>query len=163
MIKTDLKRITYLTLFSVLAFAVATFIGDHYGFTLNNWCEYFKCTTGFYGYDAIQHFIGGAFIAFSVIYISIRYPEHSLFTNTKWKNFIIIISVVALISIFWEIGECFHDYLRVQILHEHLVSLKFHFNYLDQPTNVDTMGDLTFSLLGSILAFLFLRFEKKQK
>jgi len=79
------------------------------------------------------------------------FTEYSILSNKRWKNFLIILSTIALLAVGWELLECAHDVFRLSILHEHLLNLKLHINLLDQPNNLDTMGDLFFELFGSII------------
>ena len=63
------------------------------------------------------------------------------------------IGTIALVAaVVWEIGKCFRDAYLLDIAHERLLDLGRHVNYLAQPSNIDTMGDLSFGLFGSFLA-----------
>ena len=66
-----------------------------------------------------------------------------------------LIAIVSFFSIMWELGECAHDYFRLEILHQNLLNLRLQINLLDQPSNLDTMGDLTFGLLGALISAFF--------
>ena len=72
------------------------------------------------------------------------------------KSALAIVATVALIAVLWEIGECAHDAFRLDILHEPLRNAFTHIDLLDQPTNLDTMGDLTFSIVGACIGLLSL-------
>lgn len=123
--------------------------------------KYIGCTSGFFGYDAIEHFLCGLTFALLLAWICRKFPSYSILTDKRWKNALIIISVVALVAVCWEFLECAHDVFRLDILHQPLFNLKLHINLLDQPTNLDTMGDLAFNVFGSIVAlFVALRKEK---
>lgn len=63
---------------------------------------------------------------------------------------------ITLIAVLWEIGECFRDAYLLDIAHETLLDFARHINYLAQPSNIDTMGDLAFNLFGSLLAVLYI-------
>ena len=52
-------------------------------------------------------------------------------------------------------GECARDAIRLDVLHEHLLNFRLHINLLEQPSNLDTMGDLTSALVGAVMG-LFL-------
>lgn len=122
----------------------------------NNSClPYVGCSDGFFGYDAIEHFLFGVAIIWVLIWIFERFPKLSLKQPVRWKNVFTLISTVALISVFWEFGECAHDYFRLDVLHQPLLNLKLHINHLDQPSNLDTMGDFAFALFGAFISVLF--------
>lgn len=121
-----------------------------------NWecLKYLGCTTGFFGYDALEHFACGFAFCLFFIWFFRALPKYSLLTGTLWKDALILVSMIALIAVIWEIGECAHDVFRLNILHEHLINVRLHINLLDQPSNLDTVGDLTFNVVGSILALV---------
>lgn len=122
----------------------------------NNACyPYLGCTSGFFGYDAIEHFLFGVVAIFALVWFFRTHPRFSLLSDVRWKNVVILIAVVALVSVFWELLECAHDFFRVDILHQSLFNFRLHLNQLDQPTNLDTMGDLTFALIGSLASLFF--------
>ena len=132
---------------SIIVWCSTNAAGQMFGLALNSACyKYLGCTSGFAGYDAVEHFSFGIALLFSIIWLCRKYPKYSILTDTRWKN------VLTLISILWEFGECAHDYFRLDILGEHLRDIKLHTNYLDQPTNLDTMGDIFFSMLGFIIS-----------
>lgn len=111
------------------------------------------CNVGFFGYDALLHFVSGIMDAVVIVWLARKFPSISLFHQRFWKNFLIVIALVALIAVSWEFGEYCHDQFRMNVLHENLTMP----NHLDQPSNADTMGDLTFSILGSALTALALQ------
>ena len=112
------------------------------------------CNVGFFGYDAVLHFFSGIIDATAIICFMKAFPKFSLFHKTFWKNLLIIASLTALISLCWEVGEFSHDQFRMNVLHENLTSPK---NHLDQPSDADTMGDMTFAEVASILAIFTFR------
>lgn len=62
------------------------------------------------------------------------------------------------LSIMFAALECLRDAIRLDVLHQPILNFRLHINRLDQPTNLDTMGDLLFSLLGSVFGtVLYLR------
>ena len=69
----------------------------------------------------------------------------------------IVVALIVFVSVLWELLEFAHDTIRIDIFHQALVNWSLHINFLDQPTNADTMGDLTFGLFGSILTLLFIK------
>ncbi|MGC9605249.1 MAG: hypothetical protein ABSF56_00605 [Minisyncoccia bacterium] len=105
------------------------------------------CNIGFFGYDAALHFVSGVMDASLIVWLMRRFPAIDLFHERFWKNFLIIVSLVAMIAVSWEFGEFCHDQFRMKILHENMTVP----NRLDQPTDSDTMGDMTFSILGAAL------------
>jgi len=123
--------------------------------------KYIGCNSGFFGFDAFEHYFFGASLGFFVIWLGQK-RRFSLFFKELWKTIIVLIAVTALVSVFWEILEFLHDLIRVHIMNEHLIDFKLNLNLLDQPNNIDTMGDLIFALLGTgsaILAALFISKE----
>ena len=141
-----------------IIWVLLTIFGEFvFGWAGNTACsKYLGCTTGFLGYDAFEHFFFGVLGACTIMWISEHFPTYSIVHSKKWKTILVVVATIALISVLWEILECTHDYFRINILHEHLLSFRFHVDRLDQPSNLDTMGDLTFSLVGSIIGFLLL-------
>ncbi|HUC88693.1 MAG TPA: hypothetical protein VMR49_01545 [Candidatus Paceibacterota bacterium] len=165
-----LSRAPELRWLGVLSFSASaiwiclTLCGEFlYHWTKNSMCsKYLGCGEGFFGYDAFQHLFAGIAIALAIVYLCRRFPKYSILRSRLWENILIIIALVALIAVVWEFAECAHDFFRVSALHEQLVSYRLHFqfNYLDQPTNLDTMGDLAFSLCGSIAALFFAKLKE---
>ena len=113
----------------------------------------FGCNSGFFGYDAFRHFVSGAFGSGLLILIMRNRPRFNLLPGTFYKDIVILVAIVALGSVLWEIGEFTHDHYRIDVLHEDIALT----NHLDQPTNSDTMGDMTFSLLGAFSMALALK------
>lgn len=111
--------------------------------------KYMGCVSGFFGYDAYEHLFFGVALVLALVWVSDRFPKYSILHGKRWKTVIEIIAMVALVAVLWEIVECMHDAFRADFLHEPLRNLSLHINLLDQPTNLDTMGDLVFSLLGA--------------
>jgi len=117
---------------------------------------YLGCVEGFAGYDAFEHLFFGIAAALAIVWLSQRFPEYSILHSEAWKTALTVIATIALIAVLWEMLECAHDALRLNLLHEPLRNIRLHINLLDQPTNLDTMGDLTFSLVGSVIGFFLL-------
>ena len=113
------------------------------------------CVEGFAGYDAFEHMFFGIVAALAIVWLCEHFPKHSILHDKRWKSVLTVIAIVALASVVWEMAECAHDAIRIDILHEHLRG--FHLNLLDQPTNLDTMGDLTFALLGGFIGLFMER------
>ena len=117
---------------------------------------YLGCVEGFAGYDAFEHMFFGVAGALAIMWFCERYPQYSILPSRHWKAALIIVAVIALAAICWEILEYAHDTVELDIFHMQLVNWRLHVNNLDQPSNSDTVGDLTFAVLGSIIG-LFLR------
>jgi len=142
-------------------YLIANIIGEGIGGSLaaNPSClKYFGCTAGFFGFDAVEHFLFGVAGTFVLIFIFQKFPKYSILSDKRWKNILIIIALIALISVLWELLEFAHDIIRIDILHQALVNWRLNINLLDQPSNFDTMGDLTFGLLGSVITLIFAKF-----
>jgi hypothetical protein len=121
--------------------------------------RFLGCNIGFFGYDAALHFVSGIMDLLVIVWLARRFLRFDLFGNVAWKNILIGVSMVALIAVVWEIGELCHDQFRMKVLHENLISP----NHLDQPTNDDTMGDITFTLIGATLTACALEIIARQK
>ena len=147
-----------------LLYLLAAYLGEVYpNLEANSKCfRYFGCNKGFFGYDAFVHLIFGALFVFIVIWIFIKFPMISLMQKVPWKTILFVLAISALVSVVWELVESFHDVFRIKILHESLYSLRLQTNSLDQPSNLDTMGDIFFGLLGSSIALLMLYFFDKK-
>jgi hypothetical protein len=117
--------------------------------------KYLGCVTGFAGYDAFEHLFSGVAVALFIVWLCRRYPAYSILPDEPWKAALVIVAAVALVSVAWEILEFAHDAIRLDLFHEPLRNVRFHINLLDQPSNTDTMGDLSFNLLGAIVGVLF--------
>jgi len=150
-----------LAIISTAVFLIICIMGEGIGGSLasNPSClKYLGCTNGFFGYDAIEHLFFGIAGTFVLIWLFQKFPKYSILKEKRWKNILIIVSLIALMSVLWELLECAHDVFRVDILHQTLVNWRLHINLLDQPTNLDTMGDLTFDLIGSVIVLFFTKF-----
>ncbi len=150
------------TISSIIVFLTLSFLGNHGStFMSNDKCyALLGCNIGFFGYDVMVHFISGIMEASLIILLMKKFLSFNLFHESFWKNLLVVVSLVALIAFSWEFGELCHDQFRVKVLHENLINP----NNLDQPTSNDTMGDMTFSILGAtITAFALRSFMKKKK
>ncbi len=138
-------------------------------FIMNGSCmKYLGCIDGFFGFDAVQHFLFGIALLFTIFWLCKRYPEYSILPedkNKRWKTALTLIAYVVFISVLWEFLECAHDYYNVSLLHQDFFNYTLHIdiNYLDQPTNLDTMGDLFFSAVGTIVALFIYLVSKPEK
>ena len=149
------RRLNITAIILVIIFLVLSFLGNHGpNLMANGKCyRFLGCNSGFFGYDAVVHFVSGFMDATLIVWFMKKFPAINLFHNNFWKNFIVVITLVVFIAFSWEVGEFFHDQFRMKILHEDLIAQ----NRLDQPSNDDTMGDITFSILGAAITVLALR------
>lgn len=114
------------------------------------------CDEGFFGYDALEHFLFGAFAVASLYWLSKRFPAYSILRGTRTETGLILVSLTSLVAVVWEIAECFRDAYLLDIAHQRLFDLHLHINYLAQPSNFDTMGDLSLTLLSASLTAVIL-------
>ena len=150
-----------ISIFLVIIFSILVCLG-HYGPKLitNDKCyQYLGCNAGFFGYDAVEHFLFGIIVVMLIVWVMRKFKSLSMFQSSFWKNFLMIITIVTFISFCWEIAEFSHDQYRSKILHENIISP----NIMDQPSNSDTMGDITFAILGSVLSACAIRFIIKKE
>jgi hypothetical protein len=151
------SRIAILAISSLVVFLIANLFGEIIGLAANSDCyPYIGCTSGFFGYDAIEHFLFGLTVIWIIVWACGKFPKYSILHKERWKKRFVLIASIALIAVFWEFLECAHDAFRLDILGEHLYNFRFHINLLDQPSNLDTMGDLAFTLLGAFVALFFI-------
>ena len=136
-----------------LVWIVITMFGELVYFWAGNaTCSpYLGCVAGFAGFDAFEHLFFGITLTLFIVWLCDRFPTYSILQDARWKQVLTIIAIVALVSVAWEMAECAHDAIRLDMLHEPLLNFKLHVNLLDQPTNLDTMGDLTFAIVGGII------------
>lgn len=159
-----ISRVMWVTL---VIYVLADLLGEFLtstGWGFNTTCiKFIGCTEGFFGFDAIEHFLSGFVIMLCLLVFFRKYPKYSPLTGVVWKDLLILIMAVNMISFLWELVECAHDVFRLVILHERLYSVRLNIDLLDQPSNLDTMGDMTFNLVGSVVsaAFVALRLKKK--
>jgi hypothetical protein len=109
--------------------------------------RFIGCNSGFFGYDMIVHLVSGIMDAALIVWLMGKFPQANLLHGRFWKDALIIISLVALVAVSWEFCELSHDQFRMKVLGENMTTP----NRLDQPTNDDTMGDMTFSIAGAAL------------
>ena len=148
-----------LTLFVGTIYAIVTFLGECYpSWATTPVCyRFLGCNVGFGGYDAAEHFLFGVAFTLFIIWLSRRYARFSFDGYSAWRTILFIISFVALISVCWEFYECAYDAFRQNILHEVLFNFRLHINFLDQPSNIDTMGDLFYDIFGAIVGCFWFR------
>jgi glycerol uptake facilitator-like aquaporin len=115
------------------------------------------CNSGFFGYDAMfEHFLCAFVGTLLLVRFMKVHPNKSFLHNLLWKNAVMLIALVMLLSVAWEFFEFSHDQIVAQISPNS--TLTFLSGRRLQPNNTDTMGDLTFDFLGSIAAIIVLRF-----
>lgn len=157
--------VSILAVFTTTVFLITCIFGEGLGGSLglNQSClKYLGCSIGFFGYDALEHFLFGVSATFIIIWIFKTFPQHSFFSTKKWKNILTIIVLVMFISVIWEFIEFFHDIFRFDIFDKFLINQKLNINLLDQPNNIDTMGDLFFSLCGSVIPLFFIKISNTE-
>ena len=142
------------SLFSVVWIVIVAGGEFTYNWAGNAMCSpYLGCVSGFFGYDAFEHFFFGVAALMILFWFCEKFPQHSLLPEVRWKRILISLALIALVAVSWEIVECAHDAIRADVFHESLRNFSLHINLLDQPTNLDTMGDLSFTLLGGCIGF----------
>lgn len=146
----------------VSVFAVAEVIGGHaFGWMDNSYCfTYLNCNAGFFGYDAFVHFLGGIIEVIFIFWLAEKFSQFNFFQKSFWKNFTILMALVALLSVGWELGEFSYDTVRMNIFHEDLVHPT---DRLRQVNNDDTMGDFFFGLFGAILMIAILEISDRKQ
>jgi hypothetical protein len=149
----DRRLTVFLSVATVVWFAL-TVLGEFItGWATNNICyKYLGCNDGFFGYDAMEHLLFGFALLTFMLWLAGRFPSFSLIARTRIKTIVTLIAYVALAAVVWEMFECGWDQYRVVILHETLFSFKLHIDALSQSSNLDTMGDISFSLFGALVA-----------
>jgi len=150
---------------SVAIYAAADLVGEIVGnWGANYQClRFIGCTDGFFGFDAVEHLLSGFVLTLLLALVFRRFTKISPLAglDPKWKQAFVLIAVMAVIAVCWEFAECAHDVFRLAVLHEPLYSVKLHIDLLDQPSNLDTMGDLAFNMLGSVVAVFFARYATR--
>lgn len=147
--------------FLVSVFTLAEVIGGHsFGWMDNSRCfKYLGCNAGFFGYDALIHFLGGMIEAVFILWLAKKFPKFNFLQKNFWKNAVILIALIALLSVGWEFVEFGYDHVRMDILHQDLL---YPTNRLRQPSNSDTMGDLFFGLFGAAVMIAVLGISDKK-
>lgn len=152
------SRASAIALVSTVVWAAVTSYGELLNGAPNSACyPVLGCDSGFFGYDALEHFLFGFAAVWTIVWLCQKLPRYSILDTTYWRSWSALVTGVMFIAVLWEMGECFRDAYLIDIAHQSLVNFRLHINYLAQPSNFDTMGDLSFTLLGSLLALLPLR------
>ncbi len=118
-----------------------------------------RCNAGFFGYDGLQHLLSGFGIGTFIIFLARLFPAHNVLHAKFWRSFLVIVALVVLVSFVWEMGEMLSDQFSIRILHENILVP----NNMEQPSNIDTMGDMSFSLVGGMLAIAAFRSKVRVK
>jgi hypothetical protein len=153
--KKGVSWIAALLIISASIFALFEFVDGHlFGLMNNALCfKYLGCNAGFFGYDAIAHFASGIIEIIFILWLAKKTSRFNFLHNNFWKSVLILMAIVALIGVGWEILEFVGDHVRMYVFHEDLLRPA---NRLFQPSNSDTVGDLTFGLLGATITILIL-------
>ncbi len=150
------KSLSIMLAFIGIVWLALTIFGEFiYGAGNSTCSKLLGCVEGFGGYDAFEHLFFGVVLVLAIAWLSEHFPKLSLRSDRRWKTALTFIAIVALASVLWEMGECARDAIRLDVLHEHLLNFRLHINLLEQPSNLDTMGDLTSALVGAVMG-LFL-------
>jgi len=156
-IKENHSHAGILAFISMTVWIMIILYGEFFGGVPNSACyPYLGCDSGFFGYDALEHFLFGFAMVWMIVWLCQKFPTYSILNETYWKSALVLAALAVSIEVVWEIGECFRDAYLLDIAHEQLLNLRLHINYLAQPSNFDTMGDMAFNMLGSLLALPFM-------
>jgi hypothetical protein len=148
------RRLAIFLVIATVVWLALTILGEFVtGWATNNICyQYLGCNDGFFGYDAVEHLLFGFALVFVFLWLGGVIPRVSLVAGNRMKTIVTLVAYVALVAVLWEMYECGWDQYRVVVLHETLFSFKLHIDALAQSSNLDTMGDISFSLLGALIA-----------
>lgn len=144
------KKITFMvSLKSVLIFLIVILL-FHIIATLNSWYWTYLWL------DVPMHFLGGFWVAMASVILIFNYhfPVSKEAVNQIFFTFLIVIlSLVALVGIFWE----FYEFLNDMFLSSRNYAQIF------QQGAADTIGDLFFDLLGGTMFILIFKFFSQKK
>lgn len=114
------------------------------------------CNAGFFGYDAFfEHFLCACVGTLLLVRFMKTHPHRSFLYNSFWKNIIVLIALTMLLGVAWELFEFSHDQIMLYAPPQRAIFFLTPDRRL-QPSNIDTMGDLTFDLMGSSTALIVL-------
>ena len=109
------------SLFSVVWIVIVAGGEFTYNWAGNAMCSpYLGCVSGFFGYDAFEHFFFGVAALMILFWFCEKFPQHSLLPEVRWKRILISLALIALVAVSWEIVECAHDAIRADVFHESL-------------------------------------------
>lgn len=135
-------------------------LGDVFGMMNNKNCfDSLGCNAGFFGFDALVHFLAGFLFIAGVLWYFHKRPKKALLSDSLGKNIFILLAIVALLGVGWEIFEFSADTVRTVGLHMNLQNP----NHLAQPSDADTMGDLIFEQLGALVSIIWLWRDEEAK
>lgn len=138
-----------LALASLFLFLVVSIGGNLTGLMNNDACyALLGCNIGFFGYDALVHFVSGMMEVFVFLWLMRAYPVVHILNDAFWKNVFILLIFAAMAGSIWEIGEFAGDFIKTHLYH---INIYAPTNRMYQPNNSDTMGDMTFGLLGAFI------------
>ena len=153
--------ILYFTITFFIVFFVLHVLG-YYGpkFMDNSKCfQYLGCNMGFFGYDALTHFISSVMISSFVVWLMKKKIQINILHDSFFRNLVVIITIMMFITFSWEFAEYSRDQFRIKVLHENIT----HPNCRDQASDSDTMGDMTFSILGATFTSIAFKSNLKRK
>ncbi len=151
----SMNRLTIAVIITVCIFLLGWILGSYGPDLMSSAVCYtlLGCNAGFFGYDAVLHFVSGIMDVLLILWVTRQFPQVNLFHDRYWKNALIILALVAFIAVTWETIELAHDQFLMKVFHENLRVP----NHLTQPSNDDTMGDMIFSLVGAACTIRLLR------
>ncbi len=158
------KKNVWISIFLLISLAVFVFFEFIAGHLLwpamnNSSClNYLGCNAGFFGYDALVHFTAGIMETAFILWLINKYPNLNSFQYKFARNLFMFSCLIIFIGVFWEFFEFALDHIRMDLLH---LDLLHPINRLYQASNDDTMGDLFFGWLASILAILSIKIFKR--
>ena len=146
------SRLGLLVILFVVLVLIFSLGGELVGWMKDSFClQYLGCVYGFFGYDAVAHFVSGMAEAIILFWLMKKFVRFNVLGESRWKNVVVLVALVALIGVLWEFGEFTADYIRMNGMHINLRAL----DMLAQPSNSDTMGDLFFDMLGGFIVAIF--------
>ncbi len=150
------SRLDIAFFFSTLLFAAAEFFADSSFWLIeNSRCfHYLGCNAGFFGYDVIVHFFGGIFEVMLIVWVGEKYLHLNILHSRFWKNALTLVMAIAFFAVVWEIYEFALDSFGTRLINSVFYILN---NNPTQPGNSDTMGDMTFAILGALSGIFILR------
>jgi hypothetical protein len=156
-----LRKLHMWAAISILFFLVISIWGNVSGPMDNDTCyRLLGCNIGFFGYDAFVHFFSGVMDVIAFLWVISLMPKLYILNDAFWKNVFILVLVAAFVGSLWEVGEFIIDYIKVNFLH---INIFAPVNRMYQPTNSDTIGDMSFNMLGAFIAACISRvFHKKR-
>lgn len=112
---------------------LANFVGMYYGFY------------GYWWFDMSLHFLGGFFMAMLMVHYLTAAK-----TQSKLKNYLILVGAVSFIGIIWEFAEYLANQTLVEPLYNNFGISSYFIGDLD-----DTINDLLMDILGAFAWLIF--------